>query len=75
MNFFRNHILSHFICFAFALHIFNMSVDTPVADDPLMHVTTIIDGEILEEEGSVEVESVCCEGVEKGTAISSIAIL
>jgi hypothetical protein len=31
MNFLRNHIISRFLCFVFALHIFNVSIDTPDA--------------------------------------------
>ncbi|MGQ0829711.1 MAG: hypothetical protein ACT4ON_15090 [Bacteroidota bacterium] len=29
MRYLRNHIISRIICFVFALHIFNVSVDTP----------------------------------------------
>lgn len=31
MNFLRNHIISRIICFAFALHILNVSIDSPDA--------------------------------------------
>lgn len=36
MNFFRNHIVSKIFCFVFAMHIFNICIDTPDAQPDWM---------------------------------------